>query len=118
MSKALDKLKHVPLIFAVLGILVFAMLLAGQREGGIARQIRLFNGWGLSPAGKAIELPGDLPARILFSSDSKYLFVNTTGFNEHGVSVIDLATSRVVQHVDLLKSWIGLAVLAGQKHGE
>jgi YVTN family beta-propeller protein len=52
-----------------------------------------------------------MPARILVSADSKYLFVNSTGFNEHGVAVIELATRRVVQHVDLLKSWIGLTEL-------
>jgi hypothetical protein len=102
-------------LFAAFGILLFALLLAAQKQLVVVRQIRLFNGWGLSPVGQAIELPGDMPARILFSSDSKYLFVNTTGFNEHGVSVIDLATSRVVQHVDLLKSWIGLAVLANNR---
>src|SRR5580658_7002810 len=99
---------------AALMIFSFGLLLA-QRDLKVARQTRLFNGWGLSPAGDAIELPGDMPARILVSADSKYLFVNTTGFNELGVSVIELATRRVVQHVDLLKSWIGLAALPGNR---
>jgi len=97
---------------AVLGILGCGLLLLAQRNLKVASQTRLFNGWGLSPAGDAIELPGDMPARILVSPDSKFLFVNTTGFNEHGVAVIDLAKRRVVSHVDLLKSWIGLAALS------
>jgi YVTN family beta-propeller protein len=100
---------------AIFVVLAFGLLLLGQRELKVARQIRLFNGWGLSPAGDPIELPGDMPARILVSQDSKYLFVNTTGFNELGVSVIDLTTRRVAQHVDLLKSWIGLALLEGDR---
>jgi len=95
----------------LLGILCCGLMLLAQRNLKVASEIRLFNGWGLSPAGDAIELPGDMPARILVSADSKFLFVNTTGFNEHGVTVIDLAKRRVVDHVDLLKSWIGLAAL-------
>jgi YVTN family beta-propeller protein len=95
----------------VLGVLACGLLLLGQRNLRVASQTRLFNGWGLSPAGDPVELPGDMPARILVSQDSKFLFVNTTGFNEHGVAVIDLAKRRVVSHVDLLKSWIGLAAL-------
>lgn len=104
-----------PRFLALIGVLSFALLLLGQRELKVARQIRMFNGWGLSPAGDAIELPGDLPARILVSPDAKYLFVNMTGFNEHGVAVIDLAARKVIQHVDLLKSWIGLAALGDNR---
>jgi YVTN family beta-propeller protein len=100
-------------LVAGIGILSCGLLLLAQRDLKIASPIRLFNGWGISPAGDAIELPGDMPARILVSPDSKFLFVNTTGFNEHGVAVIDLAARRVVDHVDLLKSWIGLAPLSG-----
>ena len=73
------------------------------------RQYRLFNGWGLSPVGQPIALPGDLPAKILPASDPRYLVVNSVGFNEHGVYVIDLSKRRVIQQVDLGKSWIGLA---------
>ena len=101
--------------FATIGVFAFTLLLLAQRDLKLARQTRLFNGWGLSPAGVAIELPGDMPARILVSPDSKYLIVNTTGFNELGVAVIELATRRVVDHVDLLKSWIGLAALDGDR---
>ena len=102
-------------LFAVLGVFACTLLLVAQRDSNVARQTRLFNGWGLSPAGNAIELTGDMPARILVSPDGKYLFVNTTGFNELGVSVIDLASRKVVQKVDLLKSWIGLAMLDGRR---
>lgn len=98
-------------ILVAFGILLFGFVLSGQRDLRIASQTPLFNGWSISPAGEPIELPGDMPARILESADSKYLFVNTTGFNEHGVAAIELATHRVVGHVDLLKSWIGLAAL-------
>src|ERR1700684_216968 len=100
---------------AALAVFSFGLLLFAQRDLKVARQIRLFNGWGLSPAGAAIELPGDMPARILVTPDSQYLFVNTPGCNELGVSVIELASRRVVQHVDLLKSWIGLAELPGNR---
>jgi hypothetical protein len=51
-----------------------------------------------------------MPARMLFSADAGYLFVNTAGFNERGVSVVDLSNNSVVRYIDLFKSWIGLSL--------
>ncbi len=95
---------------SLFGVPAAALLLAAQTQFPIAPQSRLFNGWGLSPAGEPIPLAADMPARMLFSRDARYLFVNTAGFNEHGITVIDLASNHVLQHFDLAKSWIGLVL--------
>ena len=73
-----------------------------------AEGVRLPNGWRVTPAGKHISLPGDLPLDMAFSPDGKFLLVNTAGYHDHGVDVIDPATGKLVQHVDTGKSWAGL----------
>ncbi|MGI4791244.1 MAG: bifunctional YncE family protein/alkaline phosphatase family protein [Janthinobacterium lividum] len=69
---------------------------------------RLPNGWRITPAGTPIALPGDLPLKMLFSPDGKYLLVNTGGYHNHSVDVIDPATNKLVQSVDVDKNWAGL----------
>ncbi len=69
---------------------------------------RLPNGWHLTPAGTHIPLPGDLPLKMIFSPDGKYLLVSTGGYHDHGVSVIDPATLKVTQSVNLGKDWAGM----------
>src|SRR5215471_9081525 len=62
-----------------------------------AGRLTLPNGWRVTPAGRAIPLPGDMPHNMILSADGKYLLVNTGGFHNHGVSIIDLATEKVTQ---------------------
>ncbi len=76
--------------------------------GGGSAGTRLPNGWHLTPAGIPIALPGDLPLKMLFSPDGKYLLVNTGGYHDHGVSVIDPKTLKVTQSVNLGKDWAGM----------
>ena len=56
---------------------------------------RLPNGWHVTPAGTPIALPGDLPLKMVFSPDGRYLLVNTAGYHDHSVSVIDPATNTL-----------------------
>ena len=69
---------------------------------------RLPNGWHITPAGTHIALPGDLPLKMLFSPDGKYLLVNTGGYHNHSVSAINPQTNAVVSSVDVDKDWAGL----------
>ncbi len=77
-------------------------------DGG--KGTRLPNGWQITPAGTPIALPGDLPLKMLFSPDGKYLLVNTGGYHDHGVSVIDPTTLKVTQSVNLGKDWAGMCL--------
>ncbi|HKV38591.1 MAG TPA: bifunctional YncE family protein/alkaline phosphatase family protein, partial [Blastocatellia bacterium] len=67
------------------------------------------NGWRISPAGRQVQLPGDLVFKMLVTPDGKSLLVNTGGFHDHNVSIIDLATEKVQTSVDVWKDWAGMA---------
>ena len=69
---------------------------------------RLPNGWHITPAGTAIALPGDLPLTMVWSHDGKYLLVNTGGYHDHEVSVIDRVAGKITQSVNLGKDWAGM----------
>src|ERR1035437_1370195 len=60
-------------------------------------RVTLANGWRLTPAGKHVELPGDLPGSMALTPDGRYLFVNTCGYHGHSLSVIDTQTLEIAQ---------------------
>lgn len=66
------------------------------------------NGWRIRPAGTPISLPGDMPLTMLVSKDGKYLVVNTGGFHDHSVNVIDTGTRKCVQSVNVGTDWTGM----------
>jgi YVTN family beta-propeller protein len=72
--------------------------------------VTLPNGWRISPAGKQIDLPGDLVFKMLLTPDGKSLVVNTGGFHDHSVSLIDLQTETIKSTVNLWKDWAGMAM--------
>src|SRR5207249_4876714 len=68
----------------------------------------LFNGWGLSPAGQHVRTT-DLPLKMVLSPDGRTLAEVHGGFNQEGLTLIDVA-SRAVTQFSLLKSaWNGVA---------
>ncbi len=73
-------------------------------------RVMLPNGWHVTPAGHAIALPGDMPLKMIVSPDGKYLLVNTGGFHDHTVSVLDLQTEKLTQSVNVYKDWAGMCL--------
>lgn len=71
---------------------------------------RLPNGWSLTPAGKMVQLQGDMPLKIVPSPDGKAVLVATGGFHDHALDVIDPGTGKVLQHLPMGKVSAGLAV--------
>jgi len=69
----------------------------------------LFNGWGLTPAGETQIPVSNLVLKLAVSPDGRALVGVSGGFSHTGVSVIDLASRRVVQFVPLEHCWNGLA---------
>ncbi len=80
----------------------------GWTGEGEARHYTLPNGWRVSPAGTPVALPGDMPANILVLSNDRAL-VNTCGFHDHGLNLVDLAGGKVLATVGFARGWIGLA---------
>lgn len=98
-----------------LGLLVRAHRLGAQKSVafpdvplGAGGATRLPNGWQVTPTGRHVALPGDLPLKMVVSPDGRSLLVNTGGWHDQGVSVISLASERVTQSVTLDKNWAGL----------
>ena len=67
----------------------------------------LFNGWGVTPAGEHVST-SDLALKMVMAPDGKRLFAVHGGFNQHGVTVFDIATKKQTQFLPLDKSWNGL----------
>lgn len=70
--------------------------------------ITLPNGWRITPAGKHVPLPGDLPMKMQLLDGSKFL-VLTAGYHDHSLNVIDARTQEVTATLDVVKSWDGMA---------
>lgn len=68
----------------------------------------LFNGWGVTPAGEHVTM-SDLALKLVVTPDHKRLVAVHGGFNEHGLTVFDLATHQRTQFLPLARSWNGLA---------
>jgi YVTN family beta-propeller protein len=89
-------------------------LIANLSLGG--DQTLMFNGWKLSPAGKATQLAGDMPTRMLVSADGKYVLTATGGYTEHGISVVEVATGKLVDHVKVPATFAGMCIDHTGKH--
>jgi len=75
-----------------------------------AGRLTLPNAWRLSPAGDITPLPGDMPMNVFVTKDGKYALVNTSGYHGQSLSVVDLASQKIVQTVDLHRDAFGLAL--------
>ncbi|MES2460532.1 MAG: SMP-30/gluconolactonase/LRE family protein [Armatimonadota bacterium] len=78
------------------------------RAGIKPNQNLLFNGWGLTPAGKPVSLEGDMPLRMVVSPDKRFLATVTCGYQGVGLSLLDIASQKVTQFVPLKNAWNGL----------
>src|SRR5258705_6423472 len=79
-----------------------------QRPGPSTEGYVLPNGWRISPVGKVIHT-GDLILNILPTPDSRAMVAVHSGFNPHGLVLIDGVTAEAVQQIALPTTWLGLA---------
>jgi YVTN family beta-propeller protein len=68
----------------------------------------LFNGWGLSPAGTSVTI-SDLPLKLIVSPDKKVLLAACAGYNNTGLTLLDIGSRKVTQFLPLAEVWNGLA---------
>lgn len=115
MKRPSFRLPALAIFFAVCPLVSPSLVLAQQSVtlpdvplGLNGSETLLPNGWRLTPAGHAITLPGDLPLGMVLSPDGKCLLVNTGGWHDHNVDVIDLDSEKIAQRVDVDKDWAGI----------
>lgn len=108
--------RSIELILICLMLLVLAMsgcLNRSKRalQPGLVKDgtlVVLPNTWRITPAGRQVRLPGDMAMKIVVSADGQHAFVNTAGWHDHSVSMIDVNAARLVATVDVWKDWIGM----------
>jgi YVTN family beta-propeller protein len=74
-------------------------------EGGFD----LPNGWRITPAGKPIATIEDWVLNSVVSPDGKIVVATHSGYQPHGIDVIDVKTRKLVQEIPLKTTWLGLA---------
>ena len=89
-------------------LVVFNFFAGAQTIPGKASAIKLPNGWSLSPAGTQIRL-GDLPLNIAISPNLKYAVVTNNGQSTQSIQLISLSNQKVLETLEMKKSWLGLA---------
>jgi YVTN family beta-propeller protein len=67
------------------------------------------NGWKVTPAGKIVALPGDMPLRVLPLPDGRRALVLTGGYHDHSLSIVDIGRGKILHNLELGKDWAGLA---------
>jgi DNA-binding beta-propeller fold protein YncE len=67
------------------------------------------NGWKVTPAGRIVALPGDMPLRVLPLPDGRRTLILTGGYHDHSLSIVDIAGGKIVRTIELGKDWEGLA---------
>jgi len=98
-----------PAISILIALFVFLVTppLNAQLKQDNPGQVKLPNGWSLSPSGKQIPV-GDLPLNIAVSPDQKYAAVTNNGESEQSIQLIDLQEQKLVDTYVIGKSWLGL----------
>jgi YVTN family beta-propeller protein len=100
---------------AAVGLTVFGVSYVrwkeSKRPGGpdASGRMTLANGWGLTPVGAATLLPGDMPATIIPLAGTSMALVNTCGYHNHSLNLVDFRAQTVIKTVDLKSDWIGMA---------
>lgn len=74
----------------------------------MSSKVTLPNGWSLTPAGNSQPL-NDLPLNLVVSPSEKWLAVTNNGQSTQSITLIDVKSEKVLDDVEIKKSWVGLA---------
>ncbi|HKB90137.1 MAG TPA: SMP-30/gluconolactonase/LRE family protein, partial [Opitutaceae bacterium] len=95
-----------------LGILCPTLLLGAQPETlpGLQQDgsVLLPNQWSLRPTGKQVPV-GDFPVNMAFDRSGKYVAVLHSGYSQHEVRILNVATNQPVSQAAIDESFYGLA---------
>jgi DNA-binding beta-propeller fold protein YncE len=80
----------------------------------VKKRVLLPNGWSLTPVGHSLPL-GDLPLNIAVSSSKKYIAITNNGQSTQSLQLIDPGKEKILDSLDIPKSWLGLKFSADEK---
>jgi hypothetical protein len=81
---------------------------AQQIPHAISGGYELPNGWRLTPLGRAVATE-DMVLNVSMAPDHKAVVALHSGFNPHGLVVVDARSEEAVQRIPLKSAWLGLA---------
>jgi YVTN family beta-propeller protein len=81
---------------------------AGQLPHAMPGGFDLANGWRITPVGKAVGTE-DMVLKLVTSPDARVVIASHSGYNPHGIVVIDAKTQEPVQRIALKSTWMGMA---------
>ena len=89
---------------------LFAILFAttSAEEPVLPNEHLLFNGWGITPAGKS-EPTSDMPLKMIVAPDGKVAVAVCAGYTNPGLAVISIAEQKITDFISLPHTWNGLA---------
>ena len=102
------------IIFCLL-VLSCSYTYAQNKTGLLPQQIKLPNGWYLTPVGKSLPL-GDLPLNIAVSSSKKLMAVTNNGQSTQSILLFDVLQEKRLDSITIAKSWLGLKFSADEKY--
>ena len=91
-------------------IMVGLMIVVPQSllaQKNVTKKVMLPNGWSLSPAGRSLPL-GDLPLNMAVSRSKKLLAVTNNGQSTQTIQLINPATEKILDNIEIGASWYGL----------
>ena len=91
-------------------IMVGLMIVVPQSllaQKNVTKKVMLPNGWSLSPAGRSLPL-GDLPLNMAVSRSKKLLAVTNNGQSTQTIQLINPATEKILDNIEIAASWYGL----------
>src|SRR5215468_2468963 len=94
--------------FVLIAALLSSQPAPREEVGPLPNSAYLLNsGWRLDPVGRQIPLD-TLPMSTALSPDGKYLLVLNGGYRPPSISVIEIASARVVSNTPVADGWLGL----------
>ncbi len=99
---------------SLLSFLACTFLCITTFSQSLPQPILLPNGWKLSPAGTGFVL-GDLPLSIEVSPSGKYAAVTNNGQGTQTLQIIETATRKKTDSIEVNKLWYGLAFTSDEK---
>ena len=102
------------IIFCLL-IISCSYTYAQNKNSLLPQQIKLPNGWSLTPIGKSLPL-GDLPLNIAVSSTKKLMAVTNNGQSTQSILLFDVLHEKRLDSITIAKSWLGLKFSADEKY--
>ncbi len=96
-------------------LLLFCSMQCLSQQNNLPQPVQLPNGWSLTPVGKSLQL-GDLPLNIAVSSSKKYIAVTNNGQSTQSIQLIDVRNDKLLDSIDIAKSWLGLKFSADEKY--